>query len=261
MSFVFYSFTAIWNTTEKQYAEGGAHVSILLDVSKSMNAVDAPDISRLVAAKQYIYSLISQNSGYEYALSIFAGESQRVLPLTQDVNLFATFLSGLSSSNIQVQGTNINAALADAAENFSPEQTGYIVLITDGDDEKIQVQADIKKQIQEKNLRVIIVGVWSEKWSYIPTANFASPYELYKGQPVIVRLNEKELQKLAQNIGWKYYNYSEKIEFDAWSHLNSQTKNTPWRTFLYLSLLFWILFVLSYGIVFYFPEKLHSYEK
>lgn len=255
-----YFWNVAWSDSSQKYPEGSAHVAIVLDVSKSMNAVDAADMSRLAAAKQYIYRLISENPGYQYGLSIFAGESQRVLPLTQDVNVFATFLSGLNSSNISVQGTDISAALSDAIESFSQEQRGSIILITDGDDEKIILDTDIQKKLVRANLNLKIIGVWSKKWAYIPTWNFASPYELHKGKPVVVKLNERGLKKLASQLWWEYHNYTNMLQLGDATEEMSLSEKLHIKIYLYFSLLFWILFLSVYYIIFYFPEYLKNDE-
>jgi hypothetical protein len=44
----------------------------MLDVSKSMRVADMDESSRLIAAKQKIFNIMSENLGHDFALSIFA---------------------------------------------------------------------------------------------------------------------------------------------------------------------------------------------
>ncbi len=249
---IIYFWAMWWESEQHTYPEWGAHIAIVLDVSKSMNAIDAPDISRLQAAKEYVYTLISEHPGYRYGLSIFAGESQRVLPLTQDINLFARFLSWLESSHIQLQGTDISVALSDGIKSFSQEQTGYIVLLTDGGDETIQIDPVVKQALASQDIKLLIVGVWSQKWAYIPTGDFLNPYQMHQGKVVRVKLNQTELQRLAKTLGGKYVHYTQQLELDILQDMSYSPQTSIW--YLYLAFLFWILFLSMYVVVFYFPE-------
>lgn len=76
----------------------------MLDVSKSMNVFDVRFqddlVSRLDASKKMISDFISYHPENRYALTIFAGESERLLPFTSDAATYLTILSGVTNKNI-----------------------------------------------------------------------------------------------------------------------------------------------------------------
>jgi hypothetical protein len=242
------------------FSEWSGYASIVLDVSKSMNVEDIWSQTRLSAAKQYIYNIIWNNPDYQFALTIFAWDSQRVLPFTSDINLIATFLSWIDSRNITQQGTNISAALEDGIASFGEEKTWVLLLISDGDESRIDISSQLWDEISNKNVKSFVVWVWSEQWWYVPSDYSISPYEIYNGIPVIAALNVRGLQSLASDINWVYSNLSEEsIEFpDTWE--NTSQVLLQHNLLVVFSMIFWILFFLTVIIEVYFP-KLLQYEK
>ncbi len=66
-----------------------------------MNVADMPgDISRLDAAKASIVKQMERYEGAYFSLSVFAGESMRILPFTQDYGLFLTFLQDMDYRSV-----------------------------------------------------------------------------------------------------------------------------------------------------------------
>lgn len=230
------------NYSERDFPEWENKVAFVLDVSKSMNVEDMGNgKSRLSQAKQYIFSQIEANPGYEYSLTIFAGESQRILPFSYDTDIFFTFLGSLSSQNLTKQGTNISLWVWDALKGFSQWSSGNIIVLTDGDEEEIAYTPEMKNILQEKNIELIVVGFWSKEGGYIPTGDSFFPVKLQNGQRVIVSLNEDELRNYAKNL-WGAYQ-------DAWTALsfsNIWSPDTQGKGVILQYLLFvvWIVFLL-----------------
>ena len=239
---------------ENIFPEWWAYVSIVLDVSKSMNVEDVWSQSRLISAKNYIYNLMQNNPGYQYSLTIFAWESQRVLPFTSDINLLATFLAGVDSRNITKQGTNIPAALSDGITSFWEEKTGVLLLISDGDESQIELEKEIREEIKNKNLTSFVIGMWSEQWGYVPSGDMMSPYEIYNWQRVIASLNKSGLKSLARDISWDYRDIeSSIIDFPNNSKNSYQNQNAQ-SLLVILSFIFWILFLITLSIEIYFSN-------
>lgn len=113
------SLSFLTHNSSKQAQQSFAFV---LDVSQSMNVQDMQGESRLDAAKEYIRDMLISSQNAQFSLTVFAGESQRILPFTQERDLFITFLSAIDSNNIQKQGTRIDLALEDAIKNFNQEE-------------------------------------------------------------------------------------------------------------------------------------------
>ena len=74
---------------------------VMLDVSQSMQVMDlspspslgeGSKISRLDAAKGMVERMMSDAPQHRYGLGVFAGEAMGIAPLTDDIELYRTFL-------------------------------------------------------------------------------------------------------------------------------------------------------------------------
>ena len=133
----------------------------VLDVSTSMQVRDMQGASRLETAKAYISSTLEKNPGSSAALTVFAGDSLRILPLTQERDLLETFLKAVDENNISKQGTRIDLALQDAIKNFYEMQEGTIIVLSDGDDTETTLPESLLEQAESLNLDIMMVGVGS----------------------------------------------------------------------------------------------------
>ncbi len=225
----------------KDFSDGDNNIAIVLDVSQSMNVRDMEGKSRLQTAKKKIYTILSKYEGYNFSLTIFAWDSQRVLPFTDDISLFATFLQWLDSTNITRQGTNVQAAMEDGVKSFWEDKTGFLIIFTDGDENYINLDADIIKKIKKQDIQSFIVWVGTKKGGYIPTGDVFSPYKTYRWQRVIARLNTKALKDISSQIGGKYLSINDDIKLD----IQGKIKNTSSTAsnMIYLYILLWCMFL------------------
>lgn len=245
-----------WELTDKKkeiFSEWKNHVVFMLDVSQSMNVQDMQWNTRLAAAKQKIFESMSQNIWYEFALSIFAGESQRVLPFTQDISLFVTFLRWIDSNNLMVQWTDINTALIDAVTNFNVDQSGNIIILTDGDEDKISLDTGIIEILGQQDIWISIIGIWTQEWWPIPSGNIFNPYKTYNWKRVQVWLNSWGLKTLAKKLWWKYYDFDDEIMM-SWDIKNTDINHEK-NIFILLAWLMWILYILSLWYTLYYDKK------
>jgi len=228
------------------------NILFVLDVSQSMNVQDIWWESRLESAKAYIRNIIQNEAWYEFALSIFAGESQRVLPFTQNVDLFATILGWLDSQNILEQGTNIEAWLTESIKSFGDDRSGYIVILTDGDDREINISGELRKSLESANIRVKVIWFWTSEGWPIPTGDIFSPYKIYQGQRVIVGLNEDELRRLAKSVDGEYASYDSIVPSFELGSSNKKLIWNSWVLIIFASIC-WFIFlglVLSESYIF-----------
>jgi len=224
---------------QKNFPEGDKHIAIVLDVSQSMWVQDVSGVSRLIAAKKDIISQIQNLSWYQFSLNIFAWESQRILPFTSDIGIISTFLSGLDSRNITLQGTNIQEALQDAAESFLEGMSWDIFLYTDWDEDIIKLDKQLLKQLSSKQIFVHVIAVWSEQGGLIPSWNPLRPYKVYQWEAVLARVNKLWLESLAWDLWWEYYDLGE------WAIMNQtpihREVNIP--IWIFILSLIWLLFL------------------
>lgn len=236
------------------------NVVFVLDVSKSMIAIDnntKNSLSRLVLSKKFISDFVIQNPQNKYALVVFAWESTRVLPFTNDTSLFLTILGWIDQNNVWVQWTNLVSSIWEWLRNFSWENNSWImVLISDWEDEK-SIDLNTLKWDNIKNIKTLVVWVWSLKWAFIPTwidVFWRTTYKVYNWQKVITKLEEQNLKKIAVEFNWEYVNIDDEWKIDKVNNLLktgakkvffSKIENyiDATRYFVYISFIFFIFYL------------------
>jgi len=186
-----------------------ANIVFLLDVSKSMKAMDYKYdwkyISRLDFAKKSISSYVIANPNNKYSLVIFAWESVSVSPLTSNLESFLIFLSWVDEENLSIQGTNIEEAIKDAISRFTDEnQNKNIVMISDFWDENIDFDLDeIQKSQKQKDINFNFIWVWTKTWAYIPEqvdVFWRVIYKRYNWERVITKLNISNMKSISSKL-------------------------------------------------------------
>lgn len=265
ISFIILLFPIFWIKFLKNINSKNEWTNIVfvLDVSKSMNALDFSEgrevFSRLIAAKNFIANFINDNQWNKYSLVVFAWDTQRVLPFTQDSDLFATMLSSVDENNVSKQWTNLKDALKDWFKNFTSDNDFWsLVLITDWSDE---VNENLNELTDLKNdkIKLLVVWVWTTAGAYIPIWQdpfWQIVYKTYNGEKVVTKLNENSLKDIATFFSWDYYNLDKLSKTDDLSSLlkwvakkSLITKKENYmdltRYFVTISLLFFIIYLIS----------------
>lgn len=220
-------------------------LSIVIDVSQSMQVEDVETMSRLDAVKQELEKRFAQEI-LPVGITIFAGEAQRVLPFTTQKDLLLSVLGSVDSKNLQKQGTDIVSAVKSGVEQFLPEQTGILILFSDGGEQSLGDISDIEKKVQEQEISVIIVGVGTKEGGNILLGRdvFGTPiYKTYRGQRVVSKLEDSSLRELAEKLSWEYMDFE---TFQKENTLWGSTKLPEKRIYIsfFLAFLFWILAIL-----------------
>ena len=177
----------------------GIDVMIALDVSKSMLAKDVSP-NRLEKSKQFILRLLEKLSNNRIGLIIFAGKAYTSVPLTVDISALKMNLSTANPDMVPTQGTVLGDAISMASESFNSKETKYksIVLISDGEDHDETAIDQVKKAVDE-GIMINAVGVGSPEGSPIWDAETGENKKDEKGNEILSKLNENELQTIAQN--------------------------------------------------------------
>lgn len=175
----------------------GVDVIIALDVSKSMLAKDiSPD--RLTRSKQLIRAMMDKMSNDRVGLIVFAGRSYLQVPLTTDYSAMSMLLQNVTPDYVPTQGTVISEAVDLATRSFSEKEKKYksLIIISDGEDHD-EAAADKVRAAAEEGVIVHTVGVGSPDGTTIvdPATNSVKLDD--NGEPVVSKLNEKELRSLA----------------------------------------------------------------
>jgi Ca-activated chloride channel family protein len=182
----------------------GVDVMIALDVSKSMLAEDVQP-NRLERAKQLVNRLMDKMENDRIGLVLFAGRAYVQMPLTTDHGAARMYLQNANPDAVPSQGTVIGEALRVSNTAFNSKERKFkaIVLISDGEDHDPQA-VQMTRALSQNGVMVNTVGIGSPEG--IPLFNRAKN-ELLKdasGNSIISKLNEAELQQLAQQTNGIY---------------------------------------------------------
>ena len=185
----------------------GIDIVFAVDISKSMLAEDvAPN--RLEKTKQIVSQIINQLGNDRVGIVGYAGSAYPVLPMTTDYSIAKMYLQSMNTNMVSSQGTAFNDAIQLAVDYFDVKDTSkLIVLISDGEDHGEGVE-DAVEMAKEKGVRIITIGVGTEKGGPIPLRDDKGTIASYKkdqeGQTVITKLYPEVLKKIADNTKSKY---------------------------------------------------------
>ena len=244
----------------KNIVNSNENIVFVLDVSKSMNTIDVKvngqNTTRLRFAKKAIQNYVLKHPNFKYGLVIFAWQAQAIVPLTNDINIFLTFLEWVNYKNLTKQWTNFSQAIQLAIERFkNVKWNKNLVLISDGWDPGDYKWLNFKFP---KDIHSFVFWVWSKNWwkIFIWYDDFWEPiFETYRWNYVITKLNKENLEKLASDINWKYFNLNSVNGLDVLDKYikakNVSTKNKKetkkWKDFIIevLTLISFIFLILS----------------
>lgn len=172
----FFSFLNFNINSLQNLKKSSSNVVFILDVSKSMLAIDYKEKSRLEISKEFIRNFILNNLQNKYSLTIFSWDAISVIPLTNDKNLFLTLLESVDEKSILKWWTNLLSSLKVSLERFFDNENWWaIVLISDfetnkNSKEKNILSSQISKintELNKKNIKLYLVWVWKKSWNKI----------------------------------------------------------------------------------------------
>lgn len=187
----------------------GIDIVFAIDVSKSMLAEDiAP--SRLEKSKQLVSQIINQLGNDRIGIIVYSGSAFPVLPITTDYSVAKMFLQGVNPDIISAQGTSIDQAinLATTFVDKKDKTNKLLIIITDGEDHSDSA-SEAAEAAQKVGLKIITVGVGTEKGGPIPLKRNGI-VESFKrdqnGDVVITRRNSEILKAIAKSAKGGYVN-------------------------------------------------------
>jgi Ca-activated chloride channel family protein len=186
-----------WDYEDVRLFHPGDNLLILLDISRSMNADDVRP-SRLGRARQEIQDLIVQNRRLRLGLIAFASVPHVISPVTEDSRTILTALPALSTDLSRLQGSRLNQALdrAQVLLDALPEDSSRsLLLISDGDFDEPGLIERIRA-LAANGVRLHVLGIGTPEGAPVPGPR-GGPMRDTSGQPIRSKLNEPELQALA----------------------------------------------------------------
>lgn len=192
-----------WGIIENKISIETYPITILLDLSKSMDAVDIKP-SRLSRAKLETEKFLRANKNIATSIVGFAGSSFIALPQTGDIDTISIVLNKLSSKSVTLQGTRFANAL-ESAKSTVVDTTGknFFIIITDGEDHYGELNT-VVKTLKEMNVIVYAVSIGTKEGNLIPEEN--GGYKLDKNNnPILSKRNEDSLLYIVNETGGKLY--------------------------------------------------------
>jgi Ca-activated chloride channel homolog len=186
----------------------GRDVLVLLDLSRSMNAVD-DSLSRLIVAKQAIHRVLAAVPEDRAGLIVFGGSAFLQLPLNGNHEAFRRFLDAATTDDLGDPATNLGSAFSAAATAFEHEgEHGYrsVVVVSDGE----SVGGDpgpALARLKSAGIPVFGIGVGSPDGAPVPADSSEAPEKWHRdhiGRVVISRLDEVDLTRAARETGGGY---------------------------------------------------------
>ncbi|MFP3832905.1 vWA domain-containing protein [Chryseobacterium sp. SIMBA_028] len=233
------------------------NVIFMLDVSNSMNAEDI-DPSRLTEAKNLMIGTMQKMKNDKIGIVIFAGQATSIMPLTTDYNSAETYISGIETNSMQIQGTDFLKGMQAAVEKFKNVSKGSrkIILLSDGEDNEGNDNAAIRLANKE-GISITSVGIGTEEGAPVPEYVYGQLMG-YKtdvnGGTVISKRQIEALKKMAESTSGTYIdgnNINEapdriidavnKKSSGAETLVKSQNANHYYQYFLAVSILFFFL--------------------
>ena len=194
-----------WGKIQREVPQEGIEVMFLLDVSRSMLAEDVTP-NRLERAKQMIRDMIGAMAGDRVGLVVFAGETRRMIPLTNHYEAFSTTLSEIDPDSVRRGGSKLGNAIEVAGDGFLSKTNSQrvMVVLTDGEDQESQPAKVAKNLKDDKGIRIFTIGLGDiESGAKIPDSE-TKRYVRYEGKPVVTKLDGEILQQVAQVSGGAY---------------------------------------------------------
>lgn len=139
---------------------------------------------------------------------VFAGEASSIMPLTTDYSAAETYIGGIETNVMKIQGTDFLNGMKIAAEKFKNVAKGSrkVVLLSDGEDNEGNEKAAIRLAKKE-GISVVSVGIGTEEGAPIPEYVFGQlmGYKTDQNeQTVISKRQINALQNIAQETGGTY---------------------------------------------------------
>ncbi len=173
---------------------------IVLDVSRSMLAEDVYP-NRISKAKLLINTLLSRSSQQLYSLVIYANNAHTVIPLTYDKNVIRSVLHSIQPNMLPIEGSNFESGLnlATTLLNASKIKNKSIILLSDGDFTQNEESLTLDTT---STVMISIFGIGTSEGQAIPLKK--GGWLSFNNRPVISRLNEVNLKKIAKYYGGIY---------------------------------------------------------
>jgi Ca-activated chloride channel family protein len=209
-----------WGRQPRDLVRTGRDLVVALDLSRSMKVADA-DGMRLRTAKRLAWQIAAARPGDRIGLVIFGGAGFLQLPPTSDLATFQLFLDEASFDDIGDPATDLAAGLKVAERTLRREGTAVgsraVILVSDGERSEGPLDA-ILDLYRRARLPVYTVGVGTVAGARVPedSGSAMGPWHVDDiGRPVISRLDEGAMKRIAVESGGAYARWNDAAALDT----------------------------------------------
>lgn len=180
----------------------GIDISILLDVSGSMESVDL-EPNRLEVARKTIDNFVAERTGDRISLIVFAGTAYTRIPLTLDHSVVRESLAKVTTESVNQDGTAIGMAISVGLNRLkkSDSTSRIMIIVTDGDNNAGAIDPITASNLaKELDMKIYTIGIGSDML-VLPVEAFGQiQYRQYEGG-----FNEDLLKQISENTGGQYF--------------------------------------------------------
>lgn len=193
-----------WGRATEVYSSRSRNVVVAVDVSRSMLAEDVRP-NRLERTKADVADLIDSLQGDRCALVAFRHKGVIVCPLTTDHAYLRSALEGLSLESAPAGETDLGSAIRASLSALDPAADDHnaIILISDGGDLCGRALEDAE-EAKKRGIPIFTVGIGDRRVGATIPAEDGNGVQQYKGQPVLVKLEEESLRAIASASNGRY---------------------------------------------------------
>jgi Ca-activated chloride channel family protein len=193
-----------WGKTPIKEDRQGLDIGFVVDISRSMLCTDV-EPNRLGMAIEAMGILMDSFPQSRFSVILFKGDAYKFSPATEDWILLKENLKYISPGILTAPGTNVEKGLLTALTSFPPGEEKNQVLVLFSDGEALEGDSENAwRQAVLQGIPVVTVGLGTEEGGEIVLAD-GRIVKNSKGEKVITRLSETELERIAEETGGAYF--------------------------------------------------------
>lgn len=212
-----------WGTNLVPVQKNGQSISLVFDISYSMEAKDAPGgMSRLESVASYANELLDHLQGTSISVVLAKGNGIIAVPLTEDLEAIRSLLPSLSPLLMTAEGSSLGSGISMAINSFPTQSanSSCIWLFTDGEETDGTLLASLQNAVKY-GISVVIVGFGSERESEILAGD---------GKTVIkTALRSNALEKLIATISKETEKSKHGRESAQVSYIDASEPSSAWK--------------------------------
>ena len=205
------------SVTAKTKKTKGIDIMLAIDVSASMLARDLKP-NRLEALKKTAINFIKRRPNDRFGVVLYAGEAFTQVPITSDHRIVMQAVRKINFNqlfNTLDQGTAIGMGLATAINRLkdSKAKSKVVILMTDGVNNTGEIDPLTALELAKQfGIKVYTIGIGTNGYAPTPVALDSRGGFIYRNAKV--EIDEKLLQKIADETGGKYFRATDNYELN-----------------------------------------------